>query len=63
MSTKKKTIKIKPSHKGLFTAKAHAAGYHDVQQYAEHILSTNKSGVKHDPTLVKEAAFARNFSK
>lgn len=56
-----KPIKIKKANKGLFTEKAHKAGYHDVQAYAEHILSTNKSGVKHNPKLVEEAAFARNF--
>lgn len=53
----KKTIKIKPSHKGLFTKKAKAAGYSSVQAFASHVLA-NKS--QYSTALVEEANFAKN---
>jgi hypothetical protein len=48
---------IKPSRKGLFTAKAKAAGM-SVQGYASSVLSNPKA---HDPQTVRQANFARNF--
>lgn len=48
-------IHIKPSHRGLFTAKAKAAGM-SVQAYASKVLSDpNASGA-----TKKQANFARN---
>lgn len=49
---------IKPSRKGLFTAKAKAAGM-STQAYAASVLANPKA---HDPATVKQANFARNFS-
>jgi hypothetical protein len=48
---------IRPSRKGVFTAKAKAAGQ-SVQGYAASVLANPKS---HDPQTVKQANFARNF--
>lgn len=49
------SINIKPSHKGLFTAKAKAAGM-SVQAYAAKVLADpNASGA-----TKKQANFARN---
>jgi hypothetical protein len=48
---------IKPSRKGLFTAKAKQAGM-SVQAYAASVLKNPSS---HDPQTVKQANFARNF--
>jgi len=47
-------IKIKPSHKGLFTAEAKAAG-EGVQQYASSVLSNPNAS----PAVKKRAAFAK----
>jgi hypothetical protein len=50
------TINIKPSHKGLFTAKAKAHG-ETVQQYASRVLEAPH----HFPAAtVKQANFAKN---
>ena len=48
---------IKPSRKGLFTAKAKAAGK-SVQAYAAQVMANTKN---FDPATVKQANFARNF--
>lgn len=53
-------IHIKPSHKGLFTAKAKAAG-EGVQQYAQNVLSAPKG--KFSGSTRKQANFARNATK
>jgi hypothetical protein len=50
-------IHIKPSHKGLFTAKAKQLGM-SVAQFASYVL--NHTG-KFDAATVKQANFARNF--
>lgn len=47
-------INIKPSHRGLFTAEAKAAGQ-GVQQYAVSVLSNPNAS----PKLRKRAAFAK----
>jgi hypothetical protein len=49
------SINIKPSHRGLFTAKAQAAGM-SVQQFASKVLSDPSA----DPATKKQANFARN---
>lgn len=49
------SINIKPSHKGLFTKKAKAAGM-SVQAYASKVLASPNA----DPATVKQANFARN---
>lgn len=51
-------IHIKPSHKGLFTAKAKKHGM-SVAQFASYVL--NHTG-KFDAATVKQANFARNAS-
>lgn len=55
----KSGIKIKPSHKGKFTAKAKAAGK-SVQQEAAAVL---KPGSKASAATKKQANFARNAAK
>ena len=52
----KSGIKIKPSHKGLFTATAKAAGK-SVQQEASAVLAP---GSKASPATRKQAQFAKN---
>jgi hypothetical protein len=52
-------IHIKPSHKGLFTAKAKGAGM-GVQQYASKVLAP---GSKASAATRKQANFARNAKK
>jgi hypothetical protein len=52
-------IHIKPSHKGLFTAKAKGAGM-GVQQYASHVLSKGSGA---SAATRKQANFARNAKK
>ncbi len=52
-------IHIKPSHKGLFTAKATRAG-EGVQEYASHVMANKED---FSPATVKQANFARNASK
>lgn len=56
MATKKSTIKIKPSHKGMFTAKAKRAKM-GVQMFAAHVLAHKD---EYDPATVKQANFAHN---
>jgi hypothetical protein len=51
-------IFIKPSHKGLFTAKAKSAGS-SVQGYASKVLAAPKG--KFSPSTRKQANFAKNF--
>lgn len=51
-------IHIKPSHKGLFTAKANKAG-EGVQEYASHVMANKED---FSPATVKQANFARNAS-
>lgn len=51
-------IHIKPSHKGLFTAKATRAG-EGVQEYASHVMANKED---FSPATVKQANFARNAS-
>jgi hypothetical protein len=53
---KKSGIHIKAAHRGLFTAKARAAGM-SVQAYAAKVMA-NTSG--YPPATVKQANFARN---
>jgi hypothetical protein len=48
-------INIKPSHRGLFTAKAKAAGQ-GVQEYARHVLASPSASA----ATKKQANFARN---
>jgi len=55
----KSGIKIKPSHEGLFTAKAKKAGM-SVQAFAAKVLA-NKD--KYPASTVKQATFARNAKK
>ena len=50
-------IHIKPSHKGLFTAKAKGAGK-GVQQYAQQVLAAPKG--RYPASTRKQANFARN---
>lgn len=52
-----KPIKIKPSHVGLFTAKASKAGM-SVQQYANHVLAPNSHA---NAATKRQADFSRNF--
>ena len=52
----KSSIKIKPSHKGLFTAKAKKAGK-SVQEFAAQVLA---AGSDASPATKKQANFARN---
>jgi len=56
MATKKSGIKIKPSHEGLFTAKAKAAGM-SVQAYASKVLAP---GSHASAATKKQANFAIN---
>lgn len=51
-------IKIKPSHKGKFTAWATEHGFKSVQDAASAVMA-NKD--KYSPEVVKMANFARNF--
>ena len=51
-------IHIKPSHEGIFTAKAKSHGK-SVQSFASAVLN-NKSA--YTPATVKQANFARNAS-
>lgn len=55
----KSGIKIKPSHRGLFTAKAKRAGM-SVQAYARKVLANPKA---YPAATVKQANFARNAKK
>jgi len=55
----KSGIKIKPSHEGLFTAKAKKAGM-SVQAFAAKVLA-NKD--KYPAATVKQATFAKNAKK
>lgn len=55
-----KPIAIKPSHKGLFTAKANKAGM-SVQGEASKVLSAPKG--QYSPAARKQANFAKNASK
>ena len=50
-------IKIKPSHVGLFTAKASKAGM-SVAQYAAHVKAPNSHANK---ATKLQATFAQNF--
>ena len=59
MKSKKDTIHIKPSHEGLFTAKAKRAGM-SVQAYATKVLA-NPS--KYSEATRKQAQFAKNAKK
>jgi hypothetical protein len=52
-------INIKPSHKGLFTAKAKNAGK-SVQSYAKAVLSKKS---KASTATKKQAVFAENAAK
>ena len=54
-----KPINIKPSHKGLFTAKAKKAG-ESVQELA---AKDSKPGAKVSPATKKQAVFAKNAAK
>ena len=56
----KDTIHIKPSHKGLLTEKARAAGYSSVLEFARYVPA-HKDIFHHD--TIKEAQFAVNVSK
>ena len=56
----KSGIHIKPSHKGLFTAKAKKAGM-GVQSFASKVLSAPKG--KYSGSTRKEANFARNAKR
>jgi hypothetical protein len=56
---KKSDIEIKPSHEGLFTAKAKAAGM-SVSAYAAKVLANPKN---YPASTVKQANFARNAGK
>lgn len=51
-------IHIKPSHRGLFTEKAHRAGM-GVQEYASHVLANKED---YPSSTVKQANFAKNAS-
>jgi len=51
-------IHIKPSHRGLFTEKAHRAGM-GVQEYASHVLANKEN---YPSSTVKQANFAKNAS-
>ena len=55
-STPPSPIKIKPSHEGLFTAKADKAGM-SVQAFAARVLANPKV---YDAATVKQANFAKN---
>lgn len=54
----KSGIQIKPSHEGLFTAKAKAAGK-SVQEYAREVMANPNA----DPVTRKQANFALNAAK
>lgn len=58
MATPQSGGMIRASRKGLFTAKAKAAGM-SVQAYASHVLGAKKGTF--DPDTVRQANFARNF--
>jgi hypothetical protein len=49
---------VPPSHEGLFTAKAKAAGM-GTQAYARHVLAEDSEA---DTTTKRQAALARRFS-
>lgn len=49
-------IKIKPSHKGLFKAKANKAGM-STQAYADHVLTAGSGA---NMATKKQANFAKN---
>lgn len=59
MAAKKNGIHIKPSHRGLFTKKAKAAGM-TVTEFAEKSL---RKGSKASAATRKQANFARNERK
>lgn len=59
MNKKQNPIHIKESHRGLFTAKAKAAGM-STQQYANKVMGNKKS---HPAATVKQANFAKNAKK
>ena len=46
---------------GLFTSKAHAAGYSSPLEYAHHVMAAPEG--KYPGTLRKEAGFAKNMNK
>lgn len=52
-----KAIKIKPSHKGIFTEKAKATGQ-SVQGFASKVMANKEDYSK---ATVKQANFAKNF--
>lgn len=54
-----KAIKIKPSHKGIFTEKAKAAGQ-SVQGFASMVMGNKED---YSPTTLKQAVFAHNFGR
>lgn len=56
----KSKIKIKPSHRGKFTAWAKRHGFKSVSSAASHVMA-NKS--KYGPGVVKMANFAKNAKK
>lgn len=53
----KKPISIKPSHEGLFTAKAKRAGM-GVQAFAKKVLAAPVG--KYSPSTRKQASFAKS---
>ena len=55
----KSGINIKPSHKGLFTAKAKAEGV----SVAALAAKDSKPGAKVSPATKKQAVFAKNAAK
>lgn len=59
MANNKSGIKINPTHKGQFTAKAKAAGL-SVQAYAARVLAHPK---QYPTSTVKQANFAKNATK
>jgi hypothetical protein len=56
----KNDIHINPSHAGLLTAKARAAGYASALEFARYVLA--HKDIFH-PDTIKEAQFAVNVSK
>ena len=56
----KKPISIKPSHEGLFTAKAKKAGM-GVQAFAKKVLAAPVG--KYSPSTRRQANFAANAKK
>lgn len=55
----RKQIKIKPSHRGLFTEKAKKAGM-STQQFANHVTAPNSHA---NAATKKQATFAKNAKK